>query len=553
MGVDLRMSWHLFWWAPVTDPIRAGELETDLIGLPANAAHVVMLTGNNFVVDPRALKTAMTLANWDLRVTAIGLPARGIRGERQVGKVRLVCPLIPQRALVTGFRYRIGALRPWFASQAEYKRALGRWEYGTRELRGERGREARDRLRSGSRSRRNFSDRLRRAAHWRWLRLERMVLAARARPLRRRQKTRSGVGTRRGIALAAYRRLSLAPWRWVLPEIIDQDLVLGSMLDQLRPDILHVHDVFMLGIASRAAQRAAIDGHLVKIIYDAHEYLPGIAVVPPRRVAAYCDLEKEFIHEADRVVTVSEPLAEWLRRDHNLERLPDVILNAPVESPADAEVTPIRDVVGVPPGVPLLVYGGGVNQARGLHTIVQALPALPGVHFAIVSRGNSVTEELLKLAEQLGIGDRVRLAPYVDPEFVPRYLESATVGVSPLLRAPNHDIAITNKFCEYIAAGLPIVTSDTPAQAQLVQALDLGVVYRAGDVADCASAIRSVLADHDRLTNRITSDAALRHRFSWAAQAETLRKVYDELLGELPPRAWDPGATSIDRLISNQL
>ena len=157
-----------------------------------------------------------------------------------------------------------------------------------------------------------------------------------------------------------------------------------------------------------------------------------------------------------------------------------MVLNAPVESPADAEVTSIRDMVGVPADVPLVVYGGGVNPARGLHTMVQALPALPGVYFAIVSRGNSVTEELLKLAGQLGVGERVRLAPYVDPEFVPRYLESASVGISPLLRAPNHDIAITNKFCEYIAAGLPIVTSDTPAQAQLVNALDLGVVYRQG-------------------------------------------------------------------------
>jgi glycosyltransferase involved in cell wall biosynthesis len=536
----------------VTDPMRAGDLETDLVGLPADTAHVVMLTGNNFVVDPRALKTAMVLANWDLRVTAIGLPARGIRGEHQIGKVRLVCPVIPQRALLTGFRHRIDLLRPWFATQAEYKRALGRWEYGTRELRGERGRDVRDQLRYGGRLRRNFSDRLRRAAQWRWLRLERVVLNARARPLRRRQQTRWGIGTRRRLAVDAYRRSPLAQWRWVLPEIIDQDLVLGSMLDQLRPDVLHVHDVFMLGIASRAAHRAAIDGYLMKIIYDAHEYLPGIAAVPPRRVAAYCDLEKEFIHDADRVVTVSEPLAEWLRRDHDLERLPDVVLNAPVESPADAEVTSIRDMVGVPADVPLVVYGGGVNPARGLHTIVRALPALPGVYFAIVSRGNYVTEELLKLAGQLGIGERVRLAPYVDPEFVPRYIESASVGISPLLRAPNHDIAITNKFCEYIAAGLPIVTSDTPAQAQLVQALDLGVVYRAGDVSDCARAIRLALADRDRLTNRIISDAALRHRFSWAAQAETLRMVYEELLGELPPRAWDPGATSIDRLISDQ-
>ena len=54
----------------MTDPMPAGELETDVVGLPADTAHVVMLTGNNFVVDPRALKTAMVLANWDLRVTA---------------------------------------------------------------------------------------------------------------------------------------------------------------------------------------------------------------------------------------------------------------------------------------------------------------------------------------------------------------------------------------------------------------------------------------------------------------------------------------------------
>jgi glycosyltransferase involved in cell wall biosynthesis len=49
------------------------------------------------------------------------------------------------------------------------------------------------------------------------------------------------------------------------------------------------------------------------------------------------------------------------------------------------------------------------------------------------------------------------------------------------LSAPNHDIAVTNKFCEYLAAGLPIVTSDTLARATLVRELGLGVVYTAGD------------------------------------------------------------------------
>jgi glycosyltransferase involved in cell wall biosynthesis len=118
-----------------------------------------------------------------------------------------------------------------------------------------------------------------------------------------------------------------------------------------------------------------------------------------------------------------------------------------------------------------------------------------------------------------------------------------------LLRAPNHDIAVTNKFCEYIAAGLPIVTSDTPAQADLVRRLQLGAVYTAGDPASLAEAVQDVLQRRHVLTARVASDADLRNRFSWRAQAETVRKIYDELLGGLPDEAWHERALHIDGLL----
>ena len=60
-----------------------------------------------------------------------------------------------------------------------------------------------------------------------------------------------------------------------ISEIIDQDLVIGRILDRLRPDIIHVHDVFMLGIAARAAHRFALEGRDVKVIYDARSTSPG--------------------------------------------------------------------------------------------------------------------------------------------------------------------------------------------------------------------------------------------------------------------------------------
>ncbi len=525
---------------------------------------VVMMAGNDIVVDARVLKYAQTVANWGLDVTCIGLPGRRLRGVRQFGNVQVLCPVIPSKVLLTGWRKRLvnlkANLRPWFNTEAEYTLAHARWQYASRELRGERGRDRRDHERTGGGSgssrpaQRSILDRLRRAARWRSLRLHRAVLHARAYFVRRAKHkvadlTDLGIGKRRERLLALYRHLPSGRWRRVMPELVDQELTLGPLLDRLQIEIIHVHDVFMLGIAARAAHRAALDGRTIKIIYDAHEYIPGVPVVAPRRVAAYSDLEREFIRDADRVITVSEPLAHWLQRDHKLASLPDVVLNAPVEPPEDAEVMGLREQLGLAEDVPLLVYGGGVNRARGVGTVVEALPQLPGVHLAIVARVNSVTAELQARALELGVGDRVHLAPFVAAEVVPLYLRSATVGLSPLLHAPNHDIAVTNKFCEYLAAGLPIITTDTPAQADLVKELDLGAVYAAGDVDDLVRAVRTVLADRDRIAGRIAGDPELRHRFSWAAQAEVIRSVYAEVMGRLPDAAWAPGATIVRQLL----
>ncbi|TCO33096.1 glycosyltransferase involved in cell wall biosynthesis [Kribbella steppae] len=524
---------------------------------------VVMMAGNDIVVDARVLKYAQTVANWDLDVTCIGIPGRKLRGARQFGKVQVLCPPIQSKVLVTGWRKRLANvkanLKPWFSTEAEYMLAYGRWQYASRELRGDRGRDRRDRERIGGESgssvpaQRSPLDRLQRAARWRLLRLHRAILHARAYFVRRAKRqvdlTDLGIGKRRERLLALYRHLPSGRWRRVMPELVDQELTLGPLLDRLQIEVIHVHDVFMLGIAARAAHRAALDGRTIKIIYDAHEYIPGVPVVAPRRVAAYSDLEREFIRDADRVITVSEPLARWLQRDHKLASLPDVVLNAPVEPPEDAEVKGLRELLRLSEDAPLLVYGGGVNRARGVGTVVEAMPQLPDVHLAIVARANSVTAELLARAVELGVGDRVHLAPFVDAEVVPLYLRSASIGLSPLLHAPNHDIAVTNKFCEYIAAGLPIITSDTPAQADLVNELDLGAVYTAGDVDSLVQAVCKVLTDRDRIAKRIADDPQLLHRFSWAAQAEVIRSVYADVMGKLPDAAWAPGATIVRQLL----
>ncbi|MDR3359477.1 MAG: glycosyltransferase, partial [Bifidobacteriaceae bacterium] len=277
------------------------------------------------------------------------------------------------------------------------------------------------------------------------------------------------------------------------------------------------------------AAKAAKAGRRVALVYDAREFVPGLAHVPPKQVEAYSRLEAEFIQDFDRIVTVSEGLAELLVARHGLRRRPAIVMNGPMVG-ASVEAPSLREVVGVGEDAPLLVYSGVVNPARGIGAVVRALALVDGVHLALVvnNRGTAVTH-LLAEADRLGLADRLHLAPYVAYDQVTKYVASADAGVSPLSRAVNHDIALTNKFCEYVVAGLPVVTSDTPEQARLVEDLDLGAVFKADDVADCARAIKDVLDRRRELATRIGADQELRHRFTWAAQVETLARVYREV------------------------
>lgn len=475
---------------------------------------VAYLAGNDVVSDPRVIKYVDAAEQLGYQVVAIGVTRRGPGNELTLGRSRVI---------VVGTATTV---RDRLSNKWREVRVVLRWRYADDDaVLAARGQVARWRAVAATKRgwRRAVLSGLARAGG-RW------VAPRRISARRPRSETST---TEREAQVSALLEDPRFRWESVLPVMQRDEAAIGPLLDRLRPDVIHVHDVFLLGVGANAVARAQAAGRQVRLVYDAHEYVRGLAYVPPRTVAAYAALEREFIGRADAVVTVSEPLADLLERDHRLTRRPTVVLNAPMLTAAPDDLETLRAVTGVPDDVPLLVYGGGVNTARGVDTAVRALAELPDAHLAVVTnRVNYVVRSLLELADDLGLSDRVHLADYVEAKFVPHYFADATVGLSTLLHSPNHDVALTNKFCEYLQAGLPIVTSDTPAQAELVRELDLGAVYPAGDVAALAAAVREVLADAPRLRERINRDADLRHRFSWPAQVEVLRGFYTELLEE---------------------
>ncbi|MFF1835721.1 glycosyltransferase family 4 protein [Streptomyces sp. NPDC058231] len=326
-------------------------------------------------------------------------------------------------------------------------------------------------------------------------------------------------------------------WRRLDPYLLDLDLAYGKVISELEPDLIHANDFRMLGVGARAKLRARAAHRDVKLVWDAHEFLPGIKPWDPhpRWHVAQCLHELAYSRYADAVTTVSATLAELLAERHGLAETPTVVLNAP-----EAEVSPehaaepvpdLRELCGIGADVPLSVYSGAAAPQRGLDVMVESLPQLPGLHvaFVVLRPKSPYMAELAGRARELGVADRVHILPYVPHYQVVPFLAAADFGVIPIHHWPNHEIALITKFFEYAHARLPLVVSDVRTMGEMAAATGQGEVFTADDVEDYVRAAKAVLAQPEKY-RAVYDEPGLLGQWTWEAQAATLDAVYARLL-----------------------
>lgn len=501
---------------------------------------VAMIVDNVVEGDSRVQKVAHAAAEAGFEVVLLGrTPAGAPADEFYLDGARVV--RLPMSYPLHGYRRRNpGRSLRWplaYPSRERQHWTARRIDAGRRELVA---RSAAQRTSGVS----GAAAHLRRAAlvsQWVALKGRRLVHGARSREFSRAvRKRKDPRGLFDDLMARAWARLTgRGAWRRLEPLLLDYELVFGPFLDTWKPDLVHAHDFRMVGIAVRYADRARDEGRPVRVVYDAHEYLPGVTASSLRWQLGNEAHESTYAPRADAIITVSEPLADLLATRHNLRRRPIVVLNAPqVVEPEPSSALAhggIRAACGLGPDQPLLVYSGSGAPQRGLHTMVEGLADLPEIHVALVISGSAANlADLGKLATRLGVAGRLHVLPYVPQNQVVAFLRSADVGVIPILHYPNHEIALITKYLEYAHAGLPIVVSDVEEMARTTKDLGNGEIFIAGDTRSYVAAVRVVLAEEKRYRGAYDRPGLL-ESWSWPEQAAVLVELYRRLLAGAYP------------------
>ena len=289
-----------------------------------------------------------------------------------------------------------------------------------------------------------------------------------------------------------------------------------------RADIYHFHDPELLpiGLAMRVCGK--------RVIYDAHEWVPGDVASKPylhpaaarilSRVAGA--LERLAARTLSHVVAATPFIAEQLAGDRVT-----VIRNYP--DPEEL-LSHARGATTTPaPGAGVVVYVGSLSDERCGAAMLGAMRLVADMRpqIRLLAGGtleDGLTTEGLPNVEHRGLIDR---------RGVSDLLSTGLVGLVLLRDLPNCRDAMPTKYFEYLAAGLAVIVSQsTRPIADTTRQLQCGVVVDETDPAAIASAIVQ-LCDNPSEARAMgqRGRTAVVAQLNWQPEGERLVALYDSL------------------------
>lgn len=174
-------------------------------------------------------------------------------------------------------------------------------------------------------------------------------------------------------------------------------------------------------------------------------------------------------------------------------------------------------------------YVGRLEERKGVHVALDALALLPDTfHLEIVGDG-PFGEELHQQVERLQLGSRVTFRGHVRRENLPNIYAGFDVAVVPSQTRSNWVEQFGRVAVEIMAAGIPLLVSDSGSLAEVVGGA--GIVVPEADIERWAAELERVGSDSSLRTAMGTAGVERSKRFSWTHVAEQQHALYEAVSG----------------------
>ncbi len=254
------------------------------------------------------------------------------------------------------------------------------------------------------------------------------------------------------------------------------------------------------------------------LLYDSHEYFTEVPelIGRPRTRSVWQALERWLLPRLTQAYTVNQSLADIY---HQLYQIPfEVIRNVPFA----------RQIVPRERPSKVVIYQGALNVGRGIELMLETMRLLPGYELWIVGRGD-ITAALQQQAAEMPEA-KVKFWGFHPFEEVAAITAQASLGLS--LEedlGANYHYASPNKVYDYLQARIPVIVSDLPEMARVVNDYGCGGILPATsrNPAALAHLIRSILESPEAYQQHVAAADKAARALTWEQEAPRLLRLYE--------------------------
>ena len=286
-------------------------------------------------------------------------------------------------------------------------------------------------------------------------------------------------------------------------------------------DILHCNDLNALPIGVIIKKFFNKDA---KVVYDAHEYETETNGLNGMQKMLTKKLEKYLIRYADKIITVSDAIANEYVKLYDIEK-PALVLNTPPYKQIQKKNI-FRETFDIKNKQTIFLYQGGLSRGRGIEILLDTFKQINDDKSVIVFMGYGVLEDIAENAAKEY--KNIYFHKAVAPDVLLDYTCSADFGISTIEDSClSYRYCLPNKMFEYSMAEVPAIVSNLPEMKRVVEENGIGVVVKENTSSGLKEAIeKASLLDQEELHVNIKK---VKEIYNWEEQEKVLLEVYREL------------------------
>lgn len=305
-----------------------------------------------------------------------------------------------------------------------------------------------------------------------------------------------------------------------------------KLLNNNSYDYIHLHDLPLIKIAIKVSKK-----YNIPLIVDLHENrpeimklykhvnsFPGNVLISTKR---WNDYQAKYVKLVNKLILITPEAKEYYVNNFNVD--PNKIFVVPnyIDLPIkfnDYDRAKLEEYKSKK----TVVYFGDISERRGVLDIVDVAIIQkdnPEYHFVFIGSGSSVNA-IHKLVNKYELSN-VDVLGYIPISTAMTVIESCSIGICPFHRNIHHDTTYANKMFQYMALGLPLIVSDCPSQAVIVEKEKAGVIFKAGDSNDLNKKLIDLTKNESEFA-KISSNIKhiVQKKYSWDIASKELLKIY---------------------------